>query len=135
MQGDQRASLQHAACCPALPALHAVHAASCSPKWRRLSPTCGCNCACAQLTLCGQAPEAALTAALASVNFYCGQLELAGQYRESKVQRRASRMQELCKKKLEEVHNGYTVVRALPSISAACTPSPDACMKLVHLCP
>ncbi len=68
--------------------------------------------ACAQLTLCGQAPEAALTAALASVNFFCGQLELAGRWREGKAQRRAGRVQELCKKKLEEVHAGYTAVRA-----------------------
>ena len=66
----------------------------------------------AQLTLCGQTPETAMTAALASVNFYVGQLELQAQLRESQVQRKISKVQEACKSKLQEVHNGYTQVAA-----------------------
>ena len=65
-----------------------------------------------QLTLCGQTPETAMTAALASVNFYVGQLELQAQLRESQVQRKIGKVQEACKRKLQEVHNGYTQVCA-----------------------
>ncbi len=53
-----------------------------------------------------------MTAALASVNFYVGQLELEAQLRESQVQRKIGKVQEACKKKLQEVHNGYTQVCA-----------------------
>ncbi|KAK9906650.1 hypothetical protein WJX75_005544 [Coccomyxa subellipsoidea] len=61
-----------------------------------------------QLTLCGQTPETAMTSALASVNFYIGQVELQAQLRESQLQRKLEKVQEACKKKLQEVHNGYT---------------------------
>ncbi len=71
-----------------------------------------------QLTLCGQTPETAMTAALASVNFYVGQLELQAQLRESQVQRKISKVQEACKSKLQEVHNGYTQVAALLCLQA-----------------
>lgn len=70
------------------------------------------RCAHAQLTLCGQTPETALTAALASVNFYCGQQELSAQLRQSQLQRKIEKVQEACKKKLQEVHNGYTQASA-----------------------
>ena len=63
-----------------------------------------------QLTLCGQMPETVMTAALASVNFYVGQLELQAQLRESQLQQKINRVQEACKRKLKEVHNGYTQV-------------------------
>ena len=63
-----------------------------------------------QLTLCGQMPETVMTAALASVNFYVGQLELQAQLRESQLQQKISKVQEACKRKLQEVHNGYTQV-------------------------
>ena len=63
-----------------------------------------------QLTLCGQTPETAMTSALASVNFYIGQVELQAQLRESQLQRKLEKVQEACKKKLQEVHNGYTQV-------------------------
>ena len=53
-----------------------------------------------------------MTAALASVNFYVGQLELQAQLRESQVQRKIGKVQEACKRKLQEVHNGYTQVCA-----------------------
>lgn len=53
-----------------------------------------------------------MTAALASVNFYVGQLELQAQLRENQVQRKISKVQEACKSKLQEVHNGYTQVAA-----------------------
>ena len=68
--------------------------------------------ACAQLALCGQAPETALATALASVNFYVGQLELEAQLGEAQAQRRMGKVQEACKKKLQEVHNGYMQARA-----------------------
>ena len=58
-----------------------------------------------------------MTAALASVNFYVGQLELQAQLRESQVQRKIGKVQEACKRKLQEVHNGYTQVRASAGIS------------------
>ncbi len=63
-----------------------------------------------------------MTAALASVNFYVGQLELQAQLRESQVQRKISKVQEACKSKLQEVHNGYTQVAAT---------APEACQALV----
>ena len=85
-----------------------------------------------QLTLCGQTPETAMTAALASVNFYVGQLELQAQLRESQVQRKISKVQEACKSKLQEVHNGYTQVTATAHstcqalvIGFACAPVDD----------
>ncbi|EIE23080.1 hypothetical protein COCSUDRAFT_42043 [Coccomyxa subellipsoidea C-169] len=49
-----------------------------------------------------------MTSALASVNFYIGQVELQAQLRESQLQRKLEKVQEACKKKLQEVHNGYT---------------------------
>lgn len=49
-----------------------------------------------------------MTAALASVNFHCGQLELEGRLRESKLQQRIHKVQESAKRKLQEIHNGYT---------------------------
>ena len=55
-------------------------------------------------------PETVMTAALASVNFYVGQLELQAQLRESQLQQKISKVQEACKRKLQEVHNGYTQV-------------------------
>ena len=65
-----------------------------------------------QLTLCGQTPETAMTSALASVNFYIGQVELQAQLRQSQLQRKLEKVQEACKKKLQEVHNGYTQVQS-----------------------
>ena len=70
------------------------------------------HAACAQLALCGQVPETALATALASVNFYVGQLELEAQLREEQGQMRLNKLQEACKKKLQEVHNGYMQARA-----------------------
>lgn len=63
-----------------------------------------------QLTLCAQTPETTMTSALASINFYIGQIELQAQLRESQLQRKLEKVQEACKKKLQEVHNGYTQV-------------------------
>lgn len=51
-----------------------------------------------------------MTAALASVNFYVGQLELQAQLRESQLQGKIGKVQEACKRKLQEVHSGYTQV-------------------------
>ncbi|CAL8465462.1 g4998 [Coccomyxa elongata] len=49
-----------------------------------------------------------MTSALASVNFYIGQVELQAQLRQNQLQRKLEKVQEACKKKLQEVHNGYT---------------------------
>ncbi len=65
-----------------------------------------------QLTLCGQTPETAMRSALASVNFYIGQVELQAQLRQNQLQRKLEKVQEACKKKLQEVHNGYTQVKS-----------------------
>ena len=68
------------------------------------------SCAWLQLALCGQAPETALLSALASVQFYVGQTELHFQYRERKLNAKIGKIQEACRKKLQEVHGGYTMV-------------------------
>lgn len=64
-----------------------------------------------QLALCGQEPETALNSALASVNFYLQQQQLTFEYREAQLRKRIDKVQEACKKKLQEVHGGYTAVR------------------------
>ena len=63
-----------------------------------------------QLHLCGQTPETALNSALASVNFYMMQQELHYQMRESQLRKKLQKVQEQCKEKLAEVHNGYQMV-------------------------
>jgi hypothetical protein len=83
----------------------------------------------AQLTLCGQTPETTLTAALASVNFYCGQQELSAQLRQSQLQRKIEKVQEACKKKLQEVHNGYTQART-GLLQRLCVGGLDACYPI-----
>ena len=64
----------------------------------------------AQLALCGQDPETALNSALASVNFYLQQQQLYFEFREAQLQKKITKVQEACKKKLQEVHTGYTAV-------------------------
>ena len=63
-----------------------------------------------QLALCGQDPETALNSALASVNFFLQQQQLTFEYREAQLRKRIDKVQEACKKKLQEVHGGYTAV-------------------------
>lgn len=63
-----------------------------------------------QLALCGQDPETALNCALASVNFYLQQQQLYFEFREAQLQKKINKVQEACKKKLQEVHTGYTAV-------------------------
>ena len=63
-----------------------------------------------QLALCGQDPETALNSALASVNFYLQQQQLYFEFREAQLQKKINKVQEACKKKLQEVHTGYTAV-------------------------
>ncbi|KAG2499132.1 hypothetical protein HYH03_002715 [Edaphochlamys debaryana] len=60
-----------------------------------------------QLLLCGQPPETALGSALASVQFYVAQQQLQADLRESQLTKKINKVQEACRKKLEEVHNGY----------------------------
>lgn len=66
-----------------------------------------------QLALCGQDPETALNSALASVNFYLQQQQLYFEFREAQLQKKISKVQEACKKKLQEVHTGYTAVSTI----------------------
>ena len=63
-----------------------------------------------QLVLCGQDPETALNSALASVNFFLQQQQLYFEFREAQLQKKIDKVQEACKKKLQEVHTGYTAV-------------------------
>jgi hypothetical protein len=63
-----------------------------------------------QLALCGQDPETALNSALASVNFYLQQQQLYFEFREAQLQKKINKVQDACKKKLQEVHTGYTAV-------------------------
>lgn len=72
-----------------------------------------------QLALCGQDPETALNSALASVNFYLQQQQLYFEFREAQLQKKINKVQEACKKKLQEVHTGYT---AVSSKSPHCMP-------------
>ena len=67
-------------------------------------------CCCLQLSLCGQDPETALNSALASVNFFLQQQQLYFEFREAQLQKKIDKVQEACKKKLQEVHTGYTAV-------------------------
>ncbi|KAL0025569.1 hypothetical protein WJX79_002310 [Trebouxia sp. C0005] len=64
-----------------------------------------------QLALCGQDPETALNSALASVNFYLQQQQLYFEFREAQLQKKINKVQEACKKKLQEVHTGYTAAK------------------------
>ncbi|GMH36871.1 hypothetical protein BSKO_04744 [Bryopsis sp. KO-2023] len=64
-----------------------------------------------KLSLCAQSPETALNSALAAVNFYCKQLELFYEYRESQFKKKMQRVQDQCRQKLAEVHNGYQLAK------------------------
>ncbi|KAL0040549.1 hypothetical protein WJX77_010475 [Trebouxia sp. C0004] len=64
-----------------------------------------------KLALCGQDPETALNSALASVNFYLQQQQLYFEFREAQLQKKINKVQEACKKKLQEVHTGYTAAK------------------------
>ncbi|KAL3160348.1 hypothetical protein ABBQ32_010682 [Trebouxia sp. C0010 RCD-2024] len=63
------------------------------------------------LALCGQDPETALNSALTSVNFYLQQQQLYFEFREAQLQKKMNKVQEACKKKLQEVHTGYTAAK------------------------
>eukprot|EP01024_Parvocaulis_polyphysoides_P043798 TRINITY_DN40198_c0_g1_i3.p1 TRINITY_DN40198_c0_g1~~TRINITY_DN40198_c0_g1_i3.p1 ORF type:complete len:267 (-),score=37.23 TRINITY_DN40198_c0_g1_i3:55-855(-) len=60
-----------------------------------------------KLQMLGQSPEVAMAAALAATNFYIAQQDLYHQYREAAVRKKAQKVQDTCKVKLDEVHNGY----------------------------
>lgn len=83
-----------------------------------------CPCCDLQLALCGQDPETALNSALASVNFYLQQQQLYFEFREAQLQKKINKVQEACKKKLQEVHTGYTAVSSKPP---HCMPSQCSC--------
>jgi hypothetical protein len=62
--------------------------------------------------LCGQGPEVALSSALASIQFWNTQQELKSQLMQQMLQKKIDKVQAACKRKLEEVHNGYVKVGA-----------------------
>ncbi|KXZ56430.1 hypothetical protein GPECTOR_1g383 [Gonium pectorale] len=66
-----------------------------------------------KLLLCGQAPETAFASALASVQFYVAQQQLQSELKETQLTKKIGKVQDACRKKLEEVHNGYVQVRFL----------------------
>ncbi|GIL72564.1 hypothetical protein Vretifemale_2893 [Volvox reticuliferus] len=60
------------------------------------------------MLLCGQRPETALASALASVQFYVTQQQMQAQLRESQLNKKLMKVQEACRRKVEEVHKAYT---------------------------
>lgn len=81
-----------------------------------------------QLSLCGQDPETALNSALASVNFFLQQQQLYFEFREAQLEKKISKVQEACKKKLQEVHTGYTAVRTF--LVVLMIPTIAVCIKM-----
>lgn len=61
-----------------------------------------------QLALCGQTPETALNSAAAAVQFFIQQTVLETQLCKQQHQAKVAKMQEACKRKLQEVHSAYT---------------------------
>ena len=61
-----------------------------------------------QLALCGQTPETALNSAAAAVQFFIQQTVLESQLCKQQHQAKVAKMQEACKRKLQEVHSAYT---------------------------
>eukprot|EP01023_Acetabularia_acetabulum_P062876 TRINITY_DN7819_c0_g1_i10.p1 TRINITY_DN7819_c0_g1~~TRINITY_DN7819_c0_g1_i10.p1 ORF type:complete len:263 (-),score=29.59 TRINITY_DN7819_c0_g1_i10:373-1161(-) len=59
------------------------------------------------MNLCGMSIEAMIQAFQYCMVFNQGQQELLTQYKEAKLKQRMVKMQEGCKKKLAEVHNGF----------------------------
>ncbi|GLI68786.1 hypothetical protein VaNZ11_013279, partial [Volvox africanus] len=62
----------------------------------------------AKMLLCGQLPETALASAMASVQFYITQQQIQAQLRESQLNKKLIKIQEACRRKVEEVHKAYT---------------------------
>lgn len=61
-----------------------------------------------QLALCGQTPETALNSAAAAVQFFIQQTVLESQLCKQQHQAKVAKVQEACKRKLQEVHGAYT---------------------------
>ena len=76
-----------------------------------IAATTYCVGAVAQLALCGQTPETALNSAAASIQFFVQQTELTAQLCKQQHEAKIAKVQEACKRKLQEVHNAYTAVR------------------------
>eukprot|EP01026_Neomeris_dumetosa_P031016 TRINITY_DN2466_c2_g1_i1.p1 TRINITY_DN2466_c2_g1~~TRINITY_DN2466_c2_g1_i1.p1 ORF type:complete len:309 (+),score=22.81 TRINITY_DN2466_c2_g1_i1:33-929(+) len=60
-----------------------------------------------KMSLCGMSMEAIVSAFQYCMMFNQGQQELLMQYKEAKLKQRMAKLQEGCKKKLAEVHNGF----------------------------
>ena len=58
----------------------------------------------------GQTPETALSTALAAINFAMQQQDLSFQFQSDRMQKKMTKLHEQCKRKLQELHNGYQAV-------------------------
>lgn len=82
-----------------------------------MQPTCACSLLCCcrhhalQLYLYGQTPAMIVQWALGGIQCYEEQQRLKADAYARQNQRRMAKMQQQCKAKLEEVHNGYKQVR------------------------
>lgn len=60
-----------------------------------------------QLSLCGQTPQTIMESALQGIKFYCEQKQLTAQYQQTVLNNKLTKMQNQCKNKLQQVHQGY----------------------------
>ena len=89
-----------------------------SPCGARLGPLL-CS---VQTSMYGQTPETALSAALAAINFAMQQQDLSFQFQADRMQKKMTKLHEQCKRKLQELHNGYQAVSSVlqPVLSSLC---------------
>eukprot|EP00878_Enallax_costatus_P041073 GHUV01047533.1.p1 GENE.GHUV01047533.1~~GHUV01047533.1.p1 ORF type:complete len:244 (+),score=91.17 GHUV01047533.1:291-1022(+) len=60
-----------------------------------------------QLSLCGQTPQTIMESALQGIKFYCEQKQLTAQYQQTVLNNKFTKMQNQCRSKLQQVHQGY----------------------------
>ncbi|KAL4428409.1 hypothetical protein ABPG75_002498 [Micractinium tetrahymenae] len=64
-----------------------------------------------RLTLCGLSPAVILGAAHEGIQFWNQQQALYGEYAQEQGRRKVAKTQDQCRKKLQEVHNGYLAAK------------------------
>eukprot|EP00891_Asterochloris_glomerata_P009367 jgi/Astpho2/9367/Aster-x1573 len=64
-----------------------------------------------QTSMYGQTPETALSTALAAINFAMQQQDLSFQFQSDRMQKKMTKLHEQCKRKLQELHNGYQAAK------------------------
>ena len=69
----------------------------------------------------GQTPETALSTALAAINFAMQQQDLSFQFQSDRMQKKMTKLHEQCKRKLQELHNGYQAVHRCVQIKCRLT--------------